>query len=149
MSSLKEIRELLVYFYNYDDMRNSLPRTMKSSWALCCSKVNVCRSIEPFCDLHIAKFSYAPQFLCRLGVGIQHFSKICSQVPCPRANHSSQMQPNFPTPGCTLRCQISQDWTQQRHNKNIYFIDTSVLLENIPLVKFIETTSGTWVVYFP
>ena len=31
----------------------------------------------------------------------------------------------------------------------IYYIDTSVLLENIPLVKFIETTSGTRVVYFP
>ena len=34
----------------------------------------------------------------------------------------------------------------------IYYIDTSVLLdllENIPLVKFIKTTSGTWVVYFP
>ena len=30
-------------------------------------------------------------------VGIRLFSKIC-----PRANHSSQMQPNFPTPGCTL-----------------------------------------------
>ena len=28
-------------------------------------------------------------------------------------------------------------------------IDTSVLLENIPLVKFIKTTSGTRVVYFP
>ena len=25
----------------------------------------------------------------------------------------------------------------------IYYIDTSVLLENIPLVKFIKTTSGT------
>ena len=33
------------------------------------------------------------------GVGIRHFSKICSQIPCPQANHSSQMQPNFPTPG--------------------------------------------------
>ena len=31
----------------------------------------------------------------------------------------------------------------------IYNIDTSVLLENIPLVKFIKTTSGTRVVYFP
>ena len=30
-----------------------------------------------------------------------------------------------------------------------YYIDTSVSLENIPLVKFIKTTSGTWVVYFP
>ena len=30
-----------------------------------------------------------------------------------------------------------------------YYIDTSVLLENIPLVKFIKTTSGTQVVYFP
>ena len=30
-----------------------------------------------------------------------------------------------------------------------YYIDTSVLLENIPLVKFIKTTSGTRVVYFP
>ena len=31
----------------------------------------------------------------------------------------------------------------------IYYIDMSVLLENIPLVKFIKTTSGTQVVYFP
>ena len=30
-----------------------------------------------------------------------------------------------------------------------YYIDTSVLLENIPLVTFIKTTSGTRVVYFP
>ena len=30
-----------------------------------------------------------------------------------------------------------------------YYIDTSVLLENIPLVKFIKTTSGTLVVFFP
>ena len=34
-------------------------------------------------------------------------------------------------------------------NISIYYIDTSVLLENIPLVKFIKTTSGTRVVYFP
>ena len=40
------------------------------------------------------------------GVGIWHFSKICRQIPCPRANHSSQMQPNFPTPGCTLLSNI-------------------------------------------
>ena len=32
---------------------------------------------------------------------------------------------------------------------HIYYIDTSVLLKNIPLVKFIKTTSGTRVVYFP
>ena len=31
----------------------------------------------------------------------------------------------------------------------IYYIDTSVLLENIPLVKFMKTTSSTRVVYFP
>ena len=30
-----------------------------------------------------------------------------------------------------------------------YYIDTSVLLGNIPLVKFINATSGTRVVYFP
>ena len=36
------------------------------------------------------------------GVGIWHLSKLCSQIPCPRANHCSQMQPNFPTPGSTL-----------------------------------------------
>ena len=39
-----------------------------------------------------------------------------------------------------------------RDNKQIiifYYIDTSVLLENIPFVKFIKTTSGTRVVYFP
>ena len=34
-------------------------------------------------------------------------------------------------------------------NIYIYYIDTSVLLENIPLIKFIKTTSGTRVVYFP
>ena len=34
-------------------------------------------------------------------------------------------------------------------NNIIYYIDTSVLRENIPLVKFIKTTSGTLVVYFP
>ena len=34
-------------------------------------------------------------------------------------------------------------------NKSIYYIDMSVLLENIPLVKLIKTTSGTRVVYFP
>ena len=33
--------------------------------------------------------------------------------------------------------------------KYIYYIDTSVLLENIPLVKIIKTPSGTRVVYFP
>ena len=32
---------------------------------------------------------------------------------------------------------------------HFYYIDTSVLLENIPLVKFIKTTSRTRVVYFP
>ena len=32
---------------------------------------------------------------------------------------------------------------------HFYYIDTSVLLENIPLVKFLKTTSGTRVVYFP
>ena len=35
----------------------------------------------------------------------------------------------------------------QVHN-NFYYIDTSVLLGNIPLVKFINATSGTRVVYF-
>ena len=34
-------------------------------------------------------------------------------------------------------------------NGLFYFIDASVLLENIPLVKFIKTKSGTRVVYFP
>ena len=31
----------------------------------------------------------------------------------------------------------------------LYYMDTGVLLENIPLVKFIKTTSGIRVVYFP
>ena len=42
----------------------------------------------------------------RAWVGIWHFSKICSQIPCPRPNHSSQIQPHFPTPGCTLLLNI-------------------------------------------
>ena len=32
---------------------------------------------------------------------------------------------------------------------SFYYIDTDVLLKNIPLVKFIKNTSGTRVVYFP
>ena len=32
---------------------------------------------------------------------------------------------------------------------DVYYIDTDVLLKNIPLVKFIKNTSGTRVVYFP
>ena len=44
-------------------MRDSFSCRMKSSWALCCSKVNVLRSTEPICDLRIAKFSHASQFL--------------------------------------------------------------------------------------
>ena len=36
------------------------------------------------------------------------------------------------------------------NNKTIYYIDTSVLLENTLLVKFIyKTTFGTRVAYFP
>ena len=35
------------------------------------------------------------------------------------------------------------------HFIEFYYIDRSVLLENIPLVKFIKTTSGTRVIYFP
>ena len=40
------------------------------------------------------------------GVGIWHFSKILPSNSFPRANHSSQLQPNFPTPGCTLLLNI-------------------------------------------
>ena len=29
------------------------------------------------------------------------------------------------------------------NNKYLYYIDTSVLLENIPLIKFLKTTSTT------
>ena len=38
---------------------------------------------------------------------------------------------------------------QYSHVSTFYYIDRSVLLENIPLVKFMKTTSGTRVVYFP
>ena len=37
---------------------------------------------------------------------IWHFSKILQSNSCSRANHSSQLQPNFPTPGCTLLSNI-------------------------------------------
>ena len=36
-----------------------------------------------------------------------------------------------------------------RWSHYFYYIDTNVLPETIPLVKFIKTTSGTRVVYFP
>ena len=47
----------------------------------------------------------------------------------------------------TFRNHFSRSY-ENRANA-IYYIDTSVLLENIPLLKFINTTSGTRVVYFP
>ena len=40
------------------------------------------------------------------------------------------------------------DFFDPEYNLN-YYIDTSVLLGIIPLVKFINATSGTRVVYFP
>ena len=43
-----------------------------------------------------------------------------------------------------------QSMSQTLLNVNTpYYIDTSVLLENMPLVKFIKSTFGTRVVYFP
>lgn len=36
----------------------------------------------------------------------------------------------------------------QKYNL-FYYIDTNILLENIPLIKFIKATFGTRVVYFP
>ena len=53
MSSLKEIRETLVYFYmvmSYQ-MRNSFSCTMKSSEALCYSKANVRRLRSTYCHI--------------------------------------------------------------------------------------------------
>ena len=44
---------------------------------------------------------------------------------------------------------ICMDENQRKEKIYIFIIDTGVLLENIPLVTFIKTTSGTRVVYFP
>ena len=54
-----------------------------------------------------------------MGWGLDIFPKFAVKYPCPRANHSIQMKPNFPTPCGTLCCQISQSWTQELHNKDI------------------------------
>ena len=45
----------------------------------------------------------------------------------------------------TLVKRIQIPLTGQSKFNSFYYIDTSVLLENIPLVKFIKTTSGTLV----
>ena len=50
------------------------------------------------CYYNYAPINVKPAGGAGHGVGIWLFSKICSQIPCPRANHSSQLQPNFPTP---------------------------------------------------
>ena len=43
-----------------------------------------------------------------------------NSLPTGKSFQSNETKfPNFPTPGCTLRCQISQGWTQVRHNKYI------------------------------
>ena len=44
--------------------------------------------------------------------------------------------------------EIKTNWNCGLIN-SFYYIDTSVLQENIPLAIFIKTTSGTRVVYFP
>ena len=44
---------------------------------------------------------------------------------------------------------LPHPWRGGGLRNHIYYIDTSVLLGNIPLVKFINATSGTRVVYFP
>ena len=49
--------------------------------------------ISDHCLMHLSMLSR------RVGGG-GHFSTICRQIPCPRVNHSSQLQPFFPTPGC-------------------------------------------------
>ena len=53
----------------------------------------------------------------------------------------------FPFAVCNLT--FTDKLLAKGQNNIIYYIDTSVLRENIPLVKFIKTTSGTRVVYFP
>ena len=49
---------------------------------------------------------------------------------------------------CVLM-RVLTDLCLKNGNMTFYYIDMSILLENIPLVKFIKTTSGTRVVYFP
>ena len=39
--------------------------------------------------------------------------------------------------------------TSRNRDEAFYYIDTCVLLENIPLVKFTKSTFGARVVYFP
>ena len=51
-----------------------------------------------------------------------------------------------------LGLQAKKRWGSGLHGKKFRgpcYIDTSVLLENIPPIKFIKTTSGTPMVYFP
>ena len=49
----------------------------------------------------------------------------------------------------TSKCKLAHTAWLRQMLFIFYYIDTSVLLENILLVKFIKTTSGTRVVYFP
>ena len=37
------------------------------------------------------------------------------------------LQPNFPTPGCTFRCQLYQGWTQVKGTKKVIFISLQLL----------------------
>ena len=70
-------------------------------------------------------------------------------------SHARNMCHNFHSEGTCVALEIPSmqklvQYFQTLHrNEDIYYIDTSVLLENIPLVKFIKSTSGTRVVYFP
>ena len=67
------------------------------------------------------------------GVGIWHFSKICRQIPCPRGNHSSQMQSNFPTAGCTLLSNIPRHDQRKAHWKHL-----QIKLCNLYLYTFLH-----------
>ena len=41
------------------------------------------------------------------------------------------------------RIEVNNNKCNNNNNKYLYYIDTSVLLENMPLIKFLKTTSRT------
>ena len=64
-------------------------------------------------------------------------------------NKKSYIRINGFSLNLALKLRLGTNWKWPQIFIYFYYIDTSVLLENIPLVKFIKTTSGTLVVYFP
>ena len=76
------------------------------------------------------------------GVGIWHFSKICCQIPCPQANHSSQMHKNFLELISFIRVATVREKSGKSQGKTKIFQGQGKVRELCFLVQCIKVGNG-------